>query len=266
VSGPLVSKALAADLPGPEKLTLVALASHARADGTHCWPGKALLAAEVGRDTRTVQRHLQRLIGWGFVSLLSDHQGGRGRRDSYLIQIAKGEAVKGDTGVSLSGNKGRHGCRERETPLSLKGDIPVATYKEVTVRNRKEPSVVSASTSREPTRPTPAWDCPDWFRPLTTLEGYQAKNYSKLAKRIEETAAAFDVDRAAFVAEFAAYWPKGRALWSTWNIPTAVMGNNLNSQIKRFRNNQNNQRGRNGQVPRPDAAENIGLITRSQVT
>jgi len=27
-----VSKALAADLPGPEKLTLVALASHARAD------------------------------------------------------------------------------------------------------------------------------------------------------------------------------------------------------------------------------------------
>ena len=107
MSGPLVSKALAADLPGPEKLTLVALASHARADGTHCWPGKALLAAEVGRDTRTVQRHLKRLIGWGFISLLSDHQGGRGRRDSYLIQIAKGEAVKGDTSVA----KGRHPCR-----------------------------------------------------------------------------------------------------------------------------------------------------------
>ena len=113
MSGPLVSRALAADLPGPEKLTLVALASHARADGTHCWPGKALLAAEVGRDTRTVQRHLQRLIGWGFISLLSDHQGGRGRRDSYLIQIAKG-----DTSVSLPADKGRHHCRERETPVS----------------------------------------------------------------------------------------------------------------------------------------------------
>ena len=149
--------------------------------------------------------------------------------------------------------------------MSLKGDTSVATYKEGTVSNRNEPSEVSAPTSREPTRPTPAWECPEWFGPLTTLEGYQAKNYSKLAKRIEETAEAFDVDRAAFVAEFAAYWPKGRALWSTWNIPTAVMGNNLSSQIKRFRNNQNNQRGRNGQVPRPDAAENIGLITRSQV-
>ena len=46
MSGPLVSKALAASLPGPQKLTLVALASHAGDDGTRCWPGKALLAAE----------------------------------------------------------------------------------------------------------------------------------------------------------------------------------------------------------------------------
>ena len=262
MSGPLVSKALAADLPGPEKLTLVALASHARADGTHCWPGKALLAAEVGRDTRTVQRHLKRLIGWGFISLLSDHQGGRGRRDSYLIQIAKGEAVKGDTGVSLSGNKGRHGCRERETPVSLKGDTSVATYKEGTVRNRKEPSVVSASTSREPTRPTPAWDCPEWFRPLTTLKGYQRKNYSGLAKRIVETTAAYEVDHEAFIAEFASYWPRGRAAIPSWNYPTAVLNNRLDSQVKRFKNGL---LGRNGQVPRPDAADKIGLITRRQV-
>ena len=258
MSGRLVSRALAATLPGPQKLTLVALASHAGDDGTRCWPGKALLAAEVGRDARTVQRHLKQLIFWGFISLLSDPKRGRGRRDEYLIQIAKGDAS-----VPLPQNKGRHGCRKRETPLSEKGGASVAPS--LTVKNRQEPLGVSAPTSREPTRPTPAWECPEWFGPLTTLEGYQAKNYSNLAKRIEETAAAFDVDRAAFVAEFAAYWPKGRALWSTWNIPTAVMGNNLSSQIKRFRNNQNNQRGRNGQVPRPDAAENIGLITRSQV-
>ena len=127
MSGPLVSKALAADLPGPEKFTLVALASHASDDGTHCWPGRALLAAEVGRDARTVQRHLGRLSAWGFVSLLSDSRRGRGHRDSYLIQIEKG-----DTSVSLPGNKGRHERPERETPPSLKGDT-------VSRHIRKEP-------------------------------------------------------------------------------------------------------------------------------
>ena len=113
MSGPLVSRALAADLPGPEKLTLVALAAHAGDDGTRCWPGKALLAAEVGRDVRTVQRHLKHLIFWGFISLLSDPKRGRGRRDEYLIQIEKGAAS-----VSLPENKGRHGCRQRETLVS----------------------------------------------------------------------------------------------------------------------------------------------------
>ena len=258
MSGPLVSKALAASLPGPQKLTLVALASHAGDDGTRCWPGKALLAAEVGRDARTVQRHLKHLIFWGFISLVSGPKRGRGRRDEYLIQIEKGDAS-----VSLPADKGRHHCRKRETLVSLKGDIPVATYKEGTVSNRNEPSVVSAPTSREPTRPTPAWDCPDWFRPLTTLKGYQRKNYSGLAKRIVETAAAYGVDHEAFIAEFASYWPRGRAAIPSWNYPTAVLNSRLESQIKRF---QNSQRGRNGQVPRPDAADKIGLITRSQVT
>ena len=253
-----MSKALAASLPGPEKLTLVALASHAGDDGTHCWPGRALLAAEVGRDVRTIQRHLKQLIGWGFVSLLSDPRRGRGHRDSYLIQIEKG-----DTSVSLPENKGRHERPERETLASLKGDASVATYKEGTVRNRKEPSVVSAPTSRAPTRPRPAWECPDWFRPLTTLKGYQAKNYSGLAKRTAETAAAYGVDHAAFIAEFASYWPRGRAAIPSWNNPTAVLNSRLDSQVKRFKNGQ---RGRNGQVPRPDAADEIGLITRSQVT
>ena len=256
MSGPLVSKALAASLPGPQKLTLVALASHAGDDGTRCWPGKALLAAEVGRDTRTVQRHLQHLIFWGFISLLSDPKRGRGRRDSYLIQVEKGDAS-----VSLPQNKGRHQCRKRETPVSLKGDIPVATS--LTVKNPHEPLGVSAPTSRAPTRPTPAWDCPDWFEPLTTLKGYQRKNYSGLAKRIVETAAAYGVDHAAFIAEFASYWPRGRAAIPSWNYPTAVLNSRLDSQVKRF---MNGQRGRNGQVPRPDAADEIGLITRSQVT
>ena len=137
MSGPLVSKALAASLPGPEKLTLVALASHAGDDGTHCWPGRALLAAEVGRDVRTVQRHLQHLIFWGFISLISDTRRGRGRRDSYLIHVEKGDAS-----VSLPQNKGRHHCRKREALVSLKGDTTVAKGRHPCrhLLNRKEPS------------------------------------------------------------------------------------------------------------------------------
>jgi hypothetical protein len=255
VSGPLVSKALAASLPGPQKLTLVALASHAGDDGTRCWPGKALLAAEVGRDVRTIQRHLKHLIFWGFISLISDTRRGRGRRDEYLIHVEKGDAS-----VSLPQNKGRHHCRKRETPLSPKGDMGVVTS--LTVKNHHEPLGVSAPTSRAPTRPTPAWDCPDWFEPLTTLKGYQRKNYSGLAKRIVETAAAYGVDHAAFIAEFASYWPRGRAAIPSWNYPTAVLNSRLDSQVKRF---MNGRRVRNGQVERPDAAKTLNVELRSQV-
>ena len=263
MSGPLVSKALAADLPGPEKLTLVALASHARADGTHCWPGKALLAAEVGRDTRTVQRHLKRLIGWGFISLLSDHQGGRGRRDSYLIQIAKGEAVKGDTSVSLSGNKGRHGCRKRETWVSLKGDTGVATYKEGTVRNRNEPSGKrTAKTSTRKRRPKRAWEPPPFWAPLTRLKEYAPRNYGPSAETLSAACENNGVDPLAVVEGFCEYWPTGKALWK-WANPVRALIKTLDIEIDKAKGRE--RAGRNGRVERPDAAKTLNIELRSQV-
>jgi len=251
VSGPLVSKALAASLPGPQKLTLVALASHAGDDGTRCWPGKALLAAEVGRDTRTVQRHLKQLIFWGFISLLSDPKRGRGRRDEYLIQIEKGDAS-----VSLPVGKGRHHCRKRETPLSPKGDMGVGAS--LTVKNPHEPS----DTPTRKRRPRPAWEPPPFWAPLTRLKEYAPRNYGPTAKTLNAACQNNGVDTLAVVEGFCEYWPTGKALWK-WANPVRALIRTLNIEIDKVKGRP--RAGRNGQVERPDAAKALDVKLRSQV-
>ena len=251
MSGPLVSRALAASLPGPQKLTLVALASHAGDDGTRCWPGKALLAAEVGRDTRTVQRHLKHLIFWGFISLISDTRRGRGRRDEYLIQIDKGDAS-----VSLPADKGRHQCRKRETPVSLKGDTSVATS--LTVKNRHEPS----DTPTQKRRPRPAWEPPPFWAPLTRLKEYAPRNYGPTAKTLNAACENNGVDTLAVVEGFCKYWPTGKALWK-WANPVRALIRTLNIEIDKVKGRP--RAGRNGRVERPDAAETLDVKLRSQV-
>ena len=251
MSGPLVSRALAADLPGPQKLTLVALASHAGDDGTRCWPGKALLAAEVGRDVRTVQRHLKHLIFWGFISLLSDPKRGRGRRDEYLIHVEKGDAS-----VSLPQNKGRHGCRKRETWLSPKGDTTVVTS--LTVSNPHEPS----GPAPRKRRPRPAWEPPPFWQPLTRLNEYVPKNYAPTAETLSAACENNGVDTLAVVEGFCKYWPTGKALWK-WANPVRALIKTLDIEIDKAKGRP--RAGRNGRVERPDAAKTLNIELRRQV-
>ena len=251
MSGPLVSKALAASLPGPQKLTLVALASHAGDDGTRCWPGKALLAAEVGRDVRTVQRHLKQLIGWGFITLISDTRRGRGRRDEYLIHVEKGDAS-----VSLPQNKGRHGCRKRETWLSPKGDTTVVTS--LTVSNPHEPSG-PAPRKRRPKR---AWEPPPFWAPLTRLNEYVPKNYAPTAETLSAACENNGVDPLAVVEGFCEYWPTGKALWK-WANPVRALIKTLDIEIDKAKGRE--RAGRNGRVERPDAAKTLNIELRRQV-
>ena len=251
MSGPLVSRALAADLPGPQKLTLVALASHAGDDGTRCWPGKALLAAEVGRDVRTVQRHLQHLIFWGFISLISDTRRGRGRRDEYLIHVEKGDAS-----VSLPQNKGRHGCRKRETWVSPKGDTTVVTS--LTVSNHHEPS----GPAPRKRRPRPAWEPPPFWQPLTRLNEYVPKNYAPTAETLSAACENNGVDTLAVVEGFCKYWPTGKALWK-WANPVRALIKTLDIEIDKAKGRP--RAGRNGRVERPDAAKTLNIELRRQV-
>ena len=147
--------------------------------------------------------------------------------------------------------------------MSLKGDMGVAAYKEVTVRNRKEPS--GQRTAKTPTRkrrPKRAWEPPPFWAPLTRLKEYAPRNYGPTAKTLNAACQNNGVDTLAVVEGFCEYWPTGKALWK-WANPVRALIRTLNIEIDKVKGRP--RAGRNGQVDRPDAAETLDVKLRSQV-
>lgn len=55
------------DVPGPEKLVLLAMADHARDDGTGCYPSMDTLARKTSQSRRGVQKIMRRLEQKGLI-------------------------------------------------------------------------------------------------------------------------------------------------------------------------------------------------------
>ncbi len=71
---------------------LMALARHAQDDGSQCFPGVELLAAETQRSERAVQRGLRQLEAAGHILPVAHRHGGRGHSTQYQLVI-KGDAA-----------------------------------------------------------------------------------------------------------------------------------------------------------------------------
>ena len=67
-----------------------------------------------------------------------------------------------------------------------------------------------------------AWESPDWFIPLTTLEGYRRGNHAAAAQRILQTCDAAGVDARAVVAGFAERFPIIKFSYG-WTNPVATL-------------------------------------------
>lgn len=85
----LMGEIFGLDLPAVEKLVLLAMADHARDDGTGCYPSVGTLARKTSQSRRGVQKIMRRLeqAGWIAPSKLS-----KGRRaNEYRITLANRE-------------------------------------------------------------------------------------------------------------------------------------------------------------------------------
>ena len=77
------------DVPGPEKLVLLAMADHARDDGTGCYPSIDTLARKTSQSRRGVQKIMRRLEQKG---LIKPSRISRGRvTTEYEITLANRE-------------------------------------------------------------------------------------------------------------------------------------------------------------------------------
>ncbi len=70
---------------GSEMLLALALADHARDDGSRIWPSVGELARKTRQSTRTIQRQLQKMVASGWLEPVSAATGRRGSTNEYRV-------------------------------------------------------------------------------------------------------------------------------------------------------------------------------------
>lgn len=76
---------------------------------------------------------------------------------------------------------------------------------------------------------------PEWFEPLTKLEGYKAGRHEKARETIEKSCEYRDVDPAKVVLTFCDYWPIGKLKHRNWNAPVQSLCNTIEIQIAKVK-------------------------------
>ena len=79
-----------------------------------------------------------------------------------------------------------------------------------------------------------AWTPPEWFSPLTKLQGYEARDYRKSASKIGVICSEYDVDVGGLVLSFCDYWPVGR-IKHEWTSPVRALLTTIDIQIDKLK-------------------------------
>lgn len=108
---------------GSEMLLALALADHAHDDGTHIWPEVATLASKTRQSTRSVQYQLRRMEDAGWLEVVGNAGGGRGRPREYRISC---DWLNGADLAPFAKDKGRNSEHQRVQPEVIKGATAIA--------------------------------------------------------------------------------------------------------------------------------------------
>ena len=93
-----------------------------------------------------------------------------------------------------------------------------------------EPSVVASPTKRR--TPRPAWEPPEFWIPLTALDGYESKNFGASASKLKAASENNGVSPLKVTEMFVEYWPTGKALHA-WVNPVKALMKSLDVQISK---------------------------------
>lgn len=159
------------DVPSVEKLVLLAMADHARDDGTGCYPSMGGLARKTSQSRRGVQLIVRRLERKGLLTATFISNGGRGKATEYRISLenmgqkalnfrgesppdssrsSEGGSANGVRSSSANGVRSTRGTEcEQEGPLLRTGFAGSAND---SARNCERGSHESLGTIIEPSR------------------------------------------------------------------------------------------------------------------
>lgn len=179
----------------------------------------------------------------------------RGDKKTPLKSEAPG--VTSETGVTPQDDRGDISDQRGDIAVSERGDIAMTPEPSLTVIEEpsEEPSLAGApyvsedisdapdspknsdaSQTLEDTNGAPPvertpWEPPDYWLPMTELEGYQHRNYGKYcAEVLEPTCQSQGVEPAAVVESFVAFYAKHRFRYG-WTDPAATLRRTLVKEI-----------------------------------
>ena len=243
------------DLPHNTQSILLALADHADDDG-FCYPSVGRLAWKTGYGVRQVQRTLKELRDQGLAIATGSLAGGRyntvvykldpgaGRRKPAFEPKSQRQTLAEIKGVILSPFSETPEIKgdtqdvqrvsfetERVSPESQKGDTAMSPKPSGTVTES------SIEPSRAKTRkPAKVYEYPDWFQPLTKLEGFKAVAYDHAMEYIPNACQSAGVSLIEVVKEFVQYYTDGGKLRNGWKTPVKPLVNTIDVQINKTRN------------------------------
>ncbi len=219
------------DIAPMAKLVLAALAHHANKHGRSCHPGLKTLAIETGLSERRVRSNLRTLMSAGLI-FPDDLAGGRGHKTDYYLPV-KGDG--NDTEIEAKEDVGDIQRRTERTPKEDGADTAILIEQSVTVKEQ-----AAAVPARVRT-----WEAPEWFLPMTLLEGYKRRNHSKSCESIEAYCKVAEVGCAAIVSRFCQEWPWLKVEFG-WSDPVRSLNKTKAVQVSKMRNDER----RNGTQPR----------------
>lgn len=183
---------------GGEMILALALADHSHDDGTHIYPSVETLASKTRQSPRAVQYQLRRMEQSGWLILVGEAGGGRGKCREYRIN------PDWINGAEIAPNSaGSKGAKTAPTGKGANGDIKGATDD---IKGAKQSTkgckafapessgtVIEPSVNHQPARRAPrvalhgelrATELPDWLARdawLDWCEHREAKDADKLA-------------------------------------------------------------------------------------
>ena len=242
---------------GSALLLLLAVADHAHDDGAGAYPSIQTLAAKSRLTPRAVQGILNRLEAAG--ELIIQRRTGPHQVNVYTVpMMLRSEAPATDTDLPIGANGGGpepavpEGDGENFSPSGGDGEFTMKSFHDekntlgmamrISPKPSLEPSGVTTSFTAvkdvaAPDKIGPAnsrskeiFKPPDWFEPLTRLEGYRRIDHSRFVSVLEKTCQEGRVSPAAVVESFAGYYQLNRFKHG-WSDPVKALRNTLAREI-----------------------------------
>jgi pyocin large subunit-like protein len=137
----LMAQVFELGIPAREKLVLLAMADHARDDGTGCYPSVERLARKTSQSRRGVQKVMRRLEQAGLIVPTGNLRGGRNLATEYRVTLENREPDS-----LFSPGKGRTPEQKTANGRTEKGRTPFAP----TVRSSQPSGTVISKSSALP--------------------------------------------------------------------------------------------------------------------